>query len=67
MKYLLLIPDGMADWEVEELDSRTPLEVAETENMDFIASEGSCGMAKQFLTALNREVTLQTSPFWELT
>ncbi len=46
MKYLLLIPDGMADWEVEELDNRTPLEVAETENMDFLAKEGACGMAK---------------------
>ncbi len=46
MKYLLLIPDGMADWEVEEFDSRTPLEVADTENMDFIAKEGACGMAK---------------------
>lgn len=46
MKYLLLIPDGMADWEVEELDRRTPLEVAETENMDFLAKEGACGIAK---------------------
>ena len=33
MKYLLLIPDGMADWEFERLDGRTPLEVADTENM----------------------------------
>ena len=46
MKYLLLIPDGMADWRVEELGNRTPLEVADTPNMDFLASEGACGMAK---------------------
>ncbi len=46
MKYLILIPDGMADWSVEELGNRTPLEVAETENMDFIAKEGACGIAE---------------------
>ena len=45
MKYLLLIPDGMADWRVEELGNRTPLEVADTPNMDFLAKEGACGMA----------------------
>ncbi len=46
MKYLILIPDGMADWSVESLGNRTPLEVAETENMDFIAKEGACGIAE---------------------
>ncbi len=46
MKYLLLIPDGMADWRVEELGNRTPLEVANTPNMDFLAKEGACGIAK---------------------
>ncbi len=46
MKYLILIPDGMADWEIEELGNKTPLEVADTENMDFIAEEGSCGIAE---------------------
>ncbi len=46
MKYLILIPDGMADWSVESLGNRTPLEVAETENMDFIANEGACGIAE---------------------
>jgi 2,3-bisphosphoglycerate-independent phosphoglycerate mutase len=45
MKYLILIPDGMADWEVEELGRKTPLEVADTPNMDFIAKEGACGLA----------------------
>lgn len=46
MKYLVLIPDGMADWRVERLGNKTPLEVAETENMDFIAKEGACGVAE---------------------
>ncbi len=46
MKYLLLIPDGMADWKVEELNNKTPLEYADTENMDYVASMGICGIAK---------------------
>lgn len=43
MKYLLLVPDGMADWEV---NGKTPLEIADTQNMDFLAKNGSCGIAK---------------------
>ena len=46
MKYLLLIPDGMADWRVKELGNRTPLEAADTPNMDFLAKEGACGLAE---------------------
>jgi len=42
---LLLIPDGMADWKDERLNA-TPLEYADTPNMDFIAREGACGIAK---------------------
>ena len=45
MKYVLLIPDGMADWRIKELGNRTPLEVADTPNMDFLAREGACGIA----------------------
>jgi len=45
MKYLILIPDGMADWRIKKLGYKTPLEFAETPNMDFIAENGSCGLA----------------------
>ncbi|MEM0351126.1 MAG: cofactor-independent phosphoglycerate mutase [Archaeoglobaceae archaeon] len=45
MKFLLLVPDGMADWRIERLGKKTPLEVAEKPNMDFIAKEGACGKA----------------------
>ena len=45
-KYLLLIPDGMADREIDLLGRRTPLEVADTPNMDFLARWGSTGIAK---------------------
>ncbi len=46
MKHLILIPDGMADWKLEELGNKTPLEYADPENMNFIAEEGICGIAK---------------------
>jgi len=36
----------MADYPVKELDGRTPLEVARTPNMDFIASHGTLGRVK---------------------
>ncbi len=44
MKYVILIPDGMSDYPVEELMGRTPLEVANTPNMDSIAREGIVGL-----------------------
>lgn len=37
-KYLILVGDGMADYPIEELNGKTPLEVATTPNMDLIAS-----------------------------
>jgi len=46
MKYIVLVADGMADYPVKELDNRTPLEVARTPNMDFIAKHGRLGRIK---------------------
>ncbi|MBC7114861.1 MAG: cofactor-independent phosphoglycerate mutase [Archaeoglobi archaeon] len=46
MKYLIFIPDGMADRPLRELDGRTPLQVAETPNMDRMAREGACGLTE---------------------
>jgi len=46
MKYIVLVGDGMADYPIKELDGRTPLEVARTPNMDFIAKFGRLGRAK---------------------
>lgn len=46
MKYMILIGDGMADYPVEDLDGRTPLEVARTPNMDLIARDGSGGLVR---------------------
>lgn len=46
MKYAILIADGMADEPLKKLKGHTPLEVAETPNMDFIAKNGKTGIVK---------------------
>jgi len=40
VKYAVLVPDGMADKPLEQLAGKTPLEVAETPNMDYLVSRG---------------------------
>ncbi|MEW5895774.1 MAG: cofactor-independent phosphoglycerate mutase [Candidatus Omnitrophota bacterium] len=44
MKYIIIVPDGMADNPIEELGDRTPLEAAHSINMDFMAKEGAQGI-----------------------
>lgn len=44
MKYVVVIGDGMADYPLEELDGRTPLQVADIPNMDKIALNGVSGL-----------------------
>ena len=46
VKYILLIPDGMADQPLPQLQGRTPLEAAKTPNMDRLASQGQVGWAR---------------------
>ncbi len=46
MKYLVLVPDGAADYELEELGMRTPLMAASTPNMDRLAREGMGGLVQ---------------------
>jgi 2,3-bisphosphoglycerate-independent phosphoglycerate mutase len=46
MKYAIIIPDGAADTPLKELDGRTPLEAADTPNMDWIALNGRQGTAR---------------------
>jgi len=43
VKYLVLIGDGMSDLPLKNLKGKTPLEVAKTPNMDFLAQNGICG------------------------
>ncbi len=43
MKYIIFLGDGMADEPLAELGGKTPLEAAQTPNMDRIASRGQSG------------------------
>lgn len=46
MKFALLVADGMADYPLEELGGRTPLEAAQTPNMDALACSGVVGIVR---------------------
>lgn len=46
MKYIVLVPDGMAGLPLEEINDRTCMEAAKAPNMDMIARKGVVGMAK---------------------
>ncbi len=43
MKYITIVPDGMADEPLDELGGKTPLEAARTPNMDYLAQHGCTG------------------------
>jgi 2,3-bisphosphoglycerate-independent phosphoglycerate mutase len=43
MKFVILVPDGMADYPDPALGDKTPLEVAQTPNMDRLVNEGILG------------------------
>jgi 2,3-bisphosphoglycerate-independent phosphoglycerate mutase len=44
MKYLILLGDGMADYGIDALEGKTPLEYAHTPHMDRMAAEGTQGL-----------------------
>ncbi len=46
MKYIILVPDGVADEPVKELGGKTPLEAARTPNMDFLARQGYSALVR---------------------
>ena len=43
MKYVVIIPDGAADHPLEELDGKTPFEVAKKPHTDRLSIEGRQG------------------------
>ncbi len=43
MKLIYVVIDGMGDLPIEEIGNRTPLEAADTPNMDFLAKTGKTG------------------------
>lgn len=46
MKYIIVLCDGMADEPLEELGGKTPLQAAETPNMDLLAPKSEIGMVR---------------------
>lgn len=44
MKYIVILGDGMADEPIEELNGKTPLEVANTPMMDYMADYSEIGL-----------------------
>ncbi|MGE5390055.1 MAG: cofactor-independent phosphoglycerate mutase [Deltaproteobacteria bacterium] len=46
MQYLLILADGMADYNIAELGNMTPLQYANTPNIDFLAANSMIGMVK---------------------
>lgn len=46
MKYLVIVPDGAGDDPIQALDGKTPLEVAEMEMINELASKGQVGTVK---------------------
>jgi 2,3-bisphosphoglycerate-independent phosphoglycerate mutase len=45
-KWVVLLGDGMGDYPMPELENRTPLEVAATPAMDYLAERGMVGMVR---------------------
>jgi len=46
MKYVILIGDGMSDRPLKALGGKTPLEVAKTPNLDYLARNGIAGTVR---------------------
>ncbi len=46
MQYLVILADGMADYRIEELGNQTPLQYAQTPNMDLLAPSSEIGMVR---------------------
>jgi 2,3-bisphosphoglycerate-independent phosphoglycerate mutase len=46
MKYIVIVGDGMADYGIECLGGKTPLMVAKTPHMDWLAKHGEIGLVR---------------------
>lgn len=46
MKYIVVLGDGMADWPIDELGGKTPLEYAKTGTLDDLAGRSEIGLVK---------------------
>ena len=46
MKYLIILADGAADYNIAQLDNKTPLQYAQTPNIDKLASSADIGLVQ---------------------
>jgi 2,3-bisphosphoglycerate-independent phosphoglycerate mutase len=53
MKYIIMIGDGMADYPVQSLGGKTPLMVAKTPHMDWMAQQGEIGLVRTIPDGFN--------------
>ena len=53
MKYIVIVGDGMADYPIDALNQKTPLQVADKPNMDEITSEGCSGLLRTIPKDMN--------------
>jgi 2,3-bisphosphoglycerate-independent phosphoglycerate mutase len=53
MKYVVLIGDGMSDWHLEELNGKTPLQVADIPNINNLTLKGRAGQVNNVPETLN--------------
>ncbi len=44
MKYIVILGDGMADWQIDSLGKKTPLQVAKKPNIDALAKVSEVGL-----------------------
>ncbi|HHW21687.1 MAG TPA: cofactor-independent phosphoglycerate mutase [Clostridiaceae bacterium] len=44
MKYIIILGDGMADWPIDDIGGKTPLEAAFKPNMDKLIKSGTAGL-----------------------
>lgn len=49
MKIIFIVIDGLGDKPIPELGNKTPLEAAETLNLDFLVGQGICGLVNPWM------------------
>jgi 2,3-bisphosphoglycerate-independent phosphoglycerate mutase len=53
IKHVVIVGDGMADYPVESIGGKTPLMVAKTPNMDWMAEKGEIGLVRTIPDGFN--------------
>ena len=51
-KYVIIVPDGAADEPLAQFEGQTPLEAAETPNLDRVSREGRQGLVRTVPTSM---------------